>query len=73
MWTLWGGELIFNPFLDGLDNIYTIDGTTTVSNGEMSGGASYLSDGWDNTGDWELTVDVYHNASDGQALCLFQY
>ena len=50
------------PSLNG-DNIYQISGTTTVSNGEMGGGSAYLSLGFDNTGDWELTCKVKFSGS----------
>ena len=50
------------PTLNG-DNIYQISGTTTVSNGEMGGGSAYLSLGFDNTGDWELTCKVKFSGS----------
>ena len=62
---------LFAPLLDGTDNIYTISGTTTVTDGVMSGGSSYLTDGWDNTIDWQLTFEAYHNARDGQAWGLY--
>ena len=62
---------LFAPLLDGTDNIYTISGTTTVTDGEMSGGSSYLTDGWDNTIDWVLTFEAYHTARDGQAWGLY--
>lgn len=46
------------PKLDGTESIYQISGTTSHSNGEMSGGSSYLTNGFDNSGDWELTCQV---------------
>lgn len=57
------------PTLNG-DNIYQINGTTTVSNGEMSGGSAYLSLGFDNTGDWELNCKFKINGRNC-ALSLF--
>lgn len=51
-------DYLYVPKLDGTENIYQISGTTTISNGEMSGGSSFLTLGFDNTGDWELTGKV---------------
>ena len=62
---------LYAPLLDGTEQIQQLQGTTTVANGEMSGGAAYLKGGWDNTIDWELTADVYFTSSDGMAFCLY--
>lgn len=51
-------DYLYVPKLNGTESIYQISGTTTISNGEMSGGSSFLTAGFDNTGDWELTGKV---------------
>ena len=50
-------DYLFVPKLDGTDSKYQIIGTTTISNGEMSGGSGYLSTAWNNSNDWVLTCD----------------
>ena len=62
---------LYAPLLDGTEQKQQLDGTTTISNGVMSGGAAYLTGGWDNTIDWELTAEVYFNSNDGMAFCLY--
>ena len=49
-------DLILYPKLDGTEQLTQISGTTTVSNGEMSGGSSYLTNGFSNTGNWRCTL-----------------
>ena len=61
---------LFAPALDGTDPFYQITGTTTIANGEMSGGAGYLTTGWDNTVDWKLTFDGKVTKNDGEAFTL---
>ena len=48
-------SVIYQPALDGTESKYQLIGSTTIANGEMYGGSSYLTAGWDNTGNWELT------------------
>ena len=51
-------DLLFYPKLDGTETIYQVQGSTTVTNGEMYGGSGYLSNGFDNTGNWEMTFQA---------------
>ena len=53
-----GSNVIYQPSLDGTESKYQIQGTTTISNGVMSGGSGYLATGWDNSIDWELTFEL---------------
>lgn len=48
-------RVIYQPALDGTESKYQLTGSTTIANGEMYGGSSYLTAGWNNTGNWELT------------------
>lgn len=61
---------LYAPALDGTETLYQINGTTTVSNGEMSGGTCYLTTGWDNTIDWELSFEAYFVGTCGQSIQL---
>jgi hypothetical protein len=65
-----GSTIIYQPSLDGTETLYQIGGTTTVANGEMSGGTCYLTQGWDNTIDWELTFEAYYVDRDGESIQL---
>ena len=65
-----GSTIIYQPSLDGTETLYQIGGTTTVANGEMSGGTCYLTTGWDNTIDWELTFEAYFVENDGEGIQL---
>jgi hypothetical protein len=53
--TVTTSSVIYQPALDGTESKYQLTGSTTIANGEMYGGSSYLTAGWDNTGNWELT------------------
>jgi hypothetical protein len=61
---------LYAPKLDGTETLYQINGTTTVSNGEMSDGTCYLTQGWDNTIDWELSFEAYYVDRDGESIQL---
>lgn len=51
-------RVIYQPALEGTESITTIRTyTPTISNNELVSGCGYLSDGWDNTIDWELTFE----------------
>lgn len=61
-------NILYAPPLNGTEAVYTIpyngDGTSinfqpTISNNQLQDGAGYLSDGWDNTVNWELTFEYY--------------
>jgi hypothetical protein len=56
--TVTTSSVIYQPALDGTETKKQISGTTTISNGVMSCGASYLTPGWDNTGNWKLTFEA---------------
>ena len=61
-------NILYAPLLNGTETVYTIpydvNGTSinfqpTISNNQLKDGAGYLSDGWDNTVNWELTFEYY--------------
>lgn len=61
-------NFLYAPLLDGTETVYTIpyeaSGTSinfqpTINNNQLQDGAGYLSDGWDNTVNWELTFEYY--------------
>lgn len=61
-------NFLYAPLLDGTETVYTIpyeaSGTSisfqpTISDNQLMDGAGYLSDGWDNTVNWELTFEYY--------------
>ena len=53
-------RVIYQPALDGTESITTIRTyTPTISNNELVSGCGYLTNGWDNTIDWELTFEYY--------------
>ena len=47
--------VLYQPALDGTESFTQVSGTTTIANGEMYGGVSFLNNGWDNSSDWKLT------------------
>lgn len=53
--TVTTSRVIYQPALDGTESKYQLNGSTTIANGEMYDSSSYLTAGWDNTGNWELT------------------
>lgn len=50
-------DYLFVPSLESGTSFYQISGSTSIANGEMSGGSARLTTAWDNTVDWELTFD----------------
>ena len=70
--TVTTSSVIYQPALDGTETKKQISGTTTISNGVMTCGASYLSDGWDNTGNWKLTFEA-NITSDQSAVGIYKY
>lgn len=53
-------NILYNPNLDGTEAITTIlTYTPSISDGVLTNGCGYLTDGWDNTVDWELTFEYY--------------
>lgn len=56
--------------LDGTEGITQIWGTTTVSDSVMYGGQGYLTDGWDNSGDWILEFDAKFDKEHGTGIIL---
>ena len=52
--------IIYQPTLDGTESITTIATyTPTITDNTLTNGCGYLTNGWDNTIDWELTFDYY--------------
>lgn len=47
--------VLYQPTLNGTEEITQISGTTTVSGGEIYGGVGFLKEGWDNSSNWKLT------------------
>ena len=55
-----GSTIIYQPTLDGTESITTIATyTPTITDNTLTNGCGYLTNGWDNTIDWELTFDYY--------------
>ena len=63
-----GDNILYAPLLNGTETVYTIpydaNGTSInfqpiISDNQLKDGAGYLSDGWDNTVNWELTFEYY--------------
>lgn len=54
-------EYLYAPQLNGSELITTIWGnyTPSIDNYELVSGCGYLTDGWDNSGLWELTFEYY--------------
>lgn len=53
-------NILYNPNLDGTEAITTIlTYTPSISDGVLTNGCGYLTDGWDTTVDWELTFEYY--------------
>ena len=49
-------DYLWVPQLDGTETIHQVQGTTTISNGEMYGGSGYIG-AFDNSNNWELSFD----------------
>ena len=74
-----GDNILYAPLLNGTETVYTIpydaDGTSInfqpiISNNQLKDGAGYLSDGWDNTVNWELTFEYYINGDNNGYLII---
>ena len=57
-------SIIYAPTLDGTEQVTLLSEGSftkapTISDGVMTNGLGYLTDGWDNTIDWELTFEYY--------------
>lgn len=52
-------DYLFAPKFDGTESVSQIQGSTTVNDGVMSGGSAFLTNGFDNTGNWILEAEVY--------------
>ena len=63
-------DVFYTNKLDSNTQFYQITGTTTCSDGIMGGGSAYLSDGWDNTKDYVLSLDFKYTSNDGNAIYL---
>lgn len=55
--------VLYNPSLTGSEAKKTISGSTTISGGVMTGGCSYLTDGFNNKVNWKLTCDIKINTN----------
>lgn len=55
------GNILYAPALDGTEQITTLSGQTspTISDNQLVGGSGYLTQGWDNSGLWQLTFRAY--------------
>ena len=62
---------LYAPALDGTETLTQLSGTTTVSNGVLSGGAGYLATGWSNSVNYELTFEGLFESNDYSAICLY--
>jgi len=56
-------SILFEPPLDGTDEITSWSGTNTTGDGLYSGRGGYLTEGWSNEGLWQLDFDVSYKAS----------
>lgn len=74
-----GSNILYAPALDGTEQITTMSGqrTPTIVNNTLTGyyssgkgGSGYLSEGWDNTGLWQLTFKgrLFGYSGDGLLL-----
>ena len=64
-------DYLYVPKLDGTETIHQVQGTTTISNGEMYGGSGYIR-AFDNTGNWELTMQCKWSSSSCGIWCLIK-
>ena len=55
------GEIIFQPPLDGTDEITSWSGTNSTHDGIYDAHGSILAEGWDNSGLWQLEYDVAYS------------
>lgn len=69
--------ILYQPVLDGTEPTISLSNSPqpfTCQNGQCGGYGQqgYLSDGWDNTVDWELTAIMKSSILDG-GVCLYSY
>lgn len=57
------GEVLFEPPLDGTDEITSWSGTNKTEDGIYTTHGSFLTNGWSNEGLWQLTFDVAYTGS----------
>ena len=57
------GEIIFQPPLDGTDEITSWSGTNSTYDGIYDAHGSRLTEGWDNSGLWQLEYDVAYSGT----------
>lgn len=55
------GDIIFQPPLDGTDEITSWSGTNSTYDGIYDAHGSFLTEGWDNSGLWQLEYDVAYS------------
>ena len=58
------GNILFQPELDGNDEITSWYGTNITEEGVYSGKGSFLTEGWDNSGLWELEFEVAYETGE---------
>jgi len=56
-------SILFEPALDGTDEITSWSGTNITEDGTYSGRGSFLTEGWSNEGLWQLDFDVSYKSS----------
>lgn len=56
-------SILFEPALDGTDEITSWSGTNITEDGTYSGRGSFLTEGWSNEGLWQLDFDVSYKNS----------
>lgn len=66
-------ETIYAPTLDGTEQITSINSyTPTISDNQLVTGCGYLTNGWDNTVDWDLTFEYYVSGDNNGYLVIPQ-
>ena len=61
---------LYKPKLDGSESLYIESGTASITNNELYGNSAYLTEGWDNTTDWQLEFDFKIDGVGGIYVCV---
>ena len=62
-------EYLYDPLLDGSESYINLNGTNaTFSNNRMYNGSNILTDGWDNSTDWTLTLNAHYKSMEGNGV-----
>lgn len=70
--TITVSSYLYAPTLDGTESVTAFSGYSapTISNNVLVNGAGYLTDGWSNSGNWEISFDFkLGNSTSGIILC----